>query len=211
MIVAIDGPAASGKGTVARRLAAHFGYAHLDTGALYRAVALAALRAGGDPADPAAAAAAARGLDPALAGDPEIRSARVGAAASRAAAFAGVRAALLDLQRRFAAAPPGGAPGAVLDGRDIGTVVCPGAERKIFVVADLETRAGRRHRELLARGEASIYARVLADLRERDARDSGRADAPLRKAGDAMELDTTRLDPDAAFERARAFVESARA
>ena len=170
MIIAIDGPAASGKGTLARRIAARFGYVHLDTGKLYRAVGLAVLRAGGDPSDAAAALAAARRLDldrlddPALAGDDAAQ------AASKVAAIAEVRSALLDAQRKFAHTPPG----AVLDGRDIGTVVCPGADIKLFVTADIEVRAGRRHKELLNRGEDSIYARVLQDLIERDARDSGR-------------------------------------
>jgi cytidylate kinase len=208
MIIAIDGPAASGKGTVARRIAAHLNYAYLDTGSLYRAVALSVLRGGGDPGDADIAAEHARTLDPALTEDPEIRSAESGAAASKVAAVPAVRAALLAFQRDFAANPPGGLAGAVLDGRDIGTVVCPEAARKIFVIADVEIRATRRFKELLGRGEAAIYARVLADLRERDERDGSRADAPMRQAEDAMLLDTSHLDPDQAFESARAFVEA---
>lgn len=208
MIIAIDGPAASGKGTVARRIAEYFGYAYLDTGALYRAVALSVLRAGGDPGDASTAAEHAHNLDPALTEDPEIRTARSGAAASKVAAVPAVRAALLAFQRDFAAHPPGAVAGAVLDGRDIGTVVCPDAARKIFVIADVEIRATRRFKELLGRGEAAIYARVLADLRERDERDGTRADAPMRRAEDAMLLDTSHLDPDQAFESARAFVET---
>jgi cytidylate kinase len=208
MIIAIDGPAASGKGTVARRLARHFGLAYLDTGALYRAVALSVLRAGADPSDPETAADHARNLDPALTEDPDIRTAASGAAASKVAAVPAVRVALLAFQRGFADHPPDGRAGAVLDGRDIGTVVCPDADRKIFVIADVEIRAERRFKELLGRGEAAIYARVLEDLRERDARDGSRADAPMRQAEDAMLLDTSHLDPDQAFEAARVFVET---
>lgn len=199
MIVAVDGPAASGKGTLARRLAGHFGYAYLDTGLLYRAVGLAVLRAGGDPADAVAAGRAARALDPAALDDPALRGDAAGNAASKVAAVAAVRAALLDFQRGFAARPPGGAPGAVLDGRDIGTVVCPEAPVKLFVTAAVETRAARRHKELLERGMDASYAQVLADLKERDARDGGRAVAPMRPAADALVLDTTGMDPDAAF------------
>jgi cytidylate kinase len=212
MIIAIDGPAASGKGTVARRLAEHLNFAYLDTGSLYRAVALSVIRAGEDPGDAAVAARHARALDPNLTEDPAIRTAESGAAASKVAAVPKVRAALLAFQRDFAARPPNGpngpVSGAVLDGRDIGTVVCPEAERKIFVTADLEIRATRRFKELLGRGEGAIYARVLADLRERDERDGSRADAPMRRAEDAMLLDTTHLDPDQAFESARALVET---
>ena len=202
MIIAIDGPAASGKGTVAKRLAAYFAYPHLDTGALYRAVGLTVLRQSLDPNDAAAATEAARGLDPAIIDDPEIRSGEAGAAASKVAVVGAVREALLAFQRDFAARPPG----AVLDGRDIATVICPGAERKIFVTASVEERANRRLKELLGRGEAAIYARVLADLKERDARDAGRKDAPMIQAADAYLLDTTTLDADQAFAKALAFV-----
>ncbi len=216
MIVAVDGPSASGKGTLARRLAAALDFAYLDTGLLYRAVGAAVLAAGGDPADPAAAAAAARNLDPTVL-DPALgpaldlaplRREAVGQAASVVAPIPEVRAALLGHQRRFAAAPPGGKAGAVLDGRDIGTVVCPQAEVKIFVTASAEERAGRRHKELLERGQASIYARVVEDLRARDRRDSERAVAPLRPAEDAEVLDTSALGADEALQAALAIVEA---
>ncbi|HLI10926.1 MAG TPA: (d)CMP kinase [Alphaproteobacteria bacterium] len=202
MIIAVDGPAASGKGTLARRLAERFAFAYLDTGLLYRAVGLAVLRQGGDPADPAAAAAAARRLDLDALDDPALRGDEAGNAASKVAAIPAVRAALLELQRGFARTPPGGKKGAVLDGRDIGTVICPEAEVKLFVTASPEARARRRHKELLARGLDSIYARVLQDLRERDARDAARAVAPLKPAPDACVLDTSALDADQAFEAA---------
>lgn len=197
MIIAIDGPAASGKGTLARRLAAALGLAHLDTGRLYRAVGLAVLRAGGDPQDQADALKAAESLDPTMLEDPELSLDRAGGAASKVAAMGPVRAALLAFQREFADTPPGNVNGAVLDGRDIGTVVCPRAEVKLFVTASPEARATRRHKELLGRGEASIYARVLADIRERDQRDSTRAIAPLIPATDAILIDTTIMDADA--------------
>ena len=196
MIIAIDGPAASGKGTVARRLATHLGYHYLDTGAIYRAVGLAVMRAGGDPADADLATLKAQTLDLALTEDPEIRTDAAGSAASKVGAVRAVRAALLQLQRDFAVRPPG----AVLDGRDIGTVVCPTAAAKVFVTADVEERARRRHKELLGRGLPSIYARVLEDLQERDRRDAGRADAPMVQAPDAILVDTTRMTPDEAFQ-----------
>ncbi len=195
MIVAVDGPAASGKGTLARRIARELGYAHLDTGKLYRAVGLAVLRGGGDPSDPAAAEAAAQALDPDSLDDPELAGDDAAQAASKVSAIPAVRAALLEMQRTFA----GRAPGAVLDGRDIGTVVCPDADIKLYVTASDEIRAQRRHKELLQRGKASIYARVLQDLRERDARDSARSVAPMKPAEDAVVLDTDRLDAEAAF------------
>ncbi|WPZ36693.1 (d)CMP kinase [Thalassobaculum sp. OXR-137] len=205
MIVAIDGPAGAGKGTLSKALAAHLGYPHLDTGALYRATALAVLRAGGDPEDPAAAERAARSLDTAILDSPDLRSAEVGSASSKVAAIPAVRAALLDFQRDFAHRPPG----AVLDGRDVGTVVVPEAEVKLFVTASAAVRATRRHQELLERGEASIYARVLADIEARDARDAGRADAPMRKADDAVEIDTSDLSPSDVLKRALAVIEAA--
>ena len=202
MIIAVDGPAASGKGTIARRLAAHFGLPYLDTGGLYRAVGLAMLRAESDPDNAARAAEVAETLDLGLLDDPALRDAATAEAASRIAVHPPVRAALVDVQRRFA----GQALGAVLDGRDIGTVICPDADHKLFVTADIETRADRRHKELIARGEASIYARVLADLRRRDYRDSSRATAPTRQADDAVELDTTDLDIEGAVAAALATI-----
>ena len=210
MIVAVDGPSASGKGTLARRLAEALDFAFLDTGLLYRAVGTAVLAVGGDPADPAAALAAARILDLSALDPTALRREAAGQAASVVAVIPEVRAALRDLQRRFAAAPPGRKAGAVLDGRDIGTVVCPQAEVKIFLTASAEARARRRHKELLERGEASIYARVLAEMRERDRRDSERAAAPLKPAADAEILDTTDLDAEEAFRTALAIVENKR-
>ncbi|MEQ9489501.1 MAG: d(CMP) kinase [Alphaproteobacteria bacterium] len=201
-VIAVDGPAASGKGTVSRMLANELGFAYLDTGKLYRAVGLAVVTAGGDPSDPADAEPAARSLDPAGLDDPELKSDAAASAASKVAAIDGVRAALLQFQRDFAARPPNSEPGAVLDGRDIGTVVCPDADVKIFVTASVEIRAERRHKELLERGDTSIYARVLQDLQERDARDSARSVAPMKPADDAFELDTTSLSIDQAFEAA---------
>jgi cytidylate kinase len=212
MIVAVDGPAASGKGTLARKLAEHLNFAYLDTGALYRAVGLAVLRAGADPGEPGAAREAARGLTPdrlaSLTADSELRTDRVAAAASAVAADPGVREALLGFQRRFAAHPPGGKRGAVLDGRDIGTVVCPEAEVKIFLTANPETRAARRLEELRQRGVEAIHSRVLQEMRERDERDSQRAIAPLAPAADAFLLDTTALDADAVFAAALARIAS---
>jgi cytidylate kinase len=202
MIIAIDGPGAAGKGTLARRLAQALNLAYLDTGLLYRAVAAKVLAAAGDPASPAAAAAVARAITFADLTRPDLRDEAVAQGASRVAAFPAVRAALLDLQRRFAARPPGGKGGAVLDGRDIGTVVCPQAEVKFFVTASLAARAARRQKELRARGEASIYARVMQEMQERDARDSARAAAPLKPAPDAVVLDTSEMDADGAFRAA---------
>lgn len=202
MIVAIDGPSAAGKGTLARRLAAALDFAYLDTGLLYRAAAARLLDRGGDPDDAESAAQAAASLRLADLEPEALRGDRVAQAASRLAALPAVRQALLAVQRRFAQRPPDGKAGAVLDGRDIGTVVCPEAEVKLFVTADPETRAARRHKELLERGEASIYARVLAEMRERDERDSARSAAPLRPARDAIVLDTSALDPEQAFRAA---------
>jgi cytidylate kinase len=198
MIIAIDGPAASGKGTLAKRIAAHFGYACLDTGLLYRAVARDVLARGQSLEDEAFAARAAALLDITTLDDPELRSPGAGDAASVVAKFPTVRNALLDLQRSFAAQPPG----AVLDGRDIGTVVCPDADIKIFVTATLEVRAARRFKELRARGEPVTLAGVTEVIRRRDERDAGRADAPMRAAPDADLLDTTDMDIEAAFEAA---------
>lgn len=202
MIIAVDGPAAAGKGTIARALARHFGFHFLDTGSLYRMVGLALQRAGLDPRDAAAAARAAQGLDPALFRDDELRSEEVGAAASIVAAMGPVRTALLGFQRDFARKPPG----AVLDGRDIGTVVCPDANVKLFVTARPEVRAARRQREL----GASSHEAVLAELRARDARDSQRPLAPLAAAADAFILDTSDLGIAEAVAAAVARVEEAR-
>jgi cytidylate kinase len=206
-VVAIDGPAASGKGTLARRLAEHFGLAHLDTGKLYRATAFLVLAAGGDPADPTTAAAAAQRVDLARLSEPGLLSEEVAQASSVVAAIPEVRATLLERQRDFAAHPPappkGHRPrGAVLDGRDIGTAVCPGATVKLFVTASAEARAERRLRELRQRGATVIYGDVLQDMKERDARDSERRVAPLAAAPDAVTLDTTGLDADQVFELA---------
>jgi len=202
VIIAVDGPAAAGKGTLARRLAEAFDFAHLDTGLIYRAVAARLLDAGQDPKDPEAAAEAAGGITAQELENPALRGEAVSQGASVVAVNPAVRRALLAFQRDFAARPPGGKPGAVLDGRDIGTVVCPAAEIKFYVTASPETRAARRHKELLGRGEKSIYARVLQEVLDRDARDSGRQAAPLRPAEDAIVLDTTEMDADAAFEAA---------
>jgi len=198
VIVTIDGPAAAGKGTLARRLAAALGYVYLDTGAIYRAVAKSMLDAGGDPDDPGEAAAHAETLDPAMLDDPGLRGEAVGDAASRVAALPAVRTALLAFQRRVAATPPG----AVLDGRDTGTVVCPEAELKLFVTAGLEERARRRLEELRSKGETLMLPEVLAEVAARDSRDRTRLTAPLRPADDAVEIDTTGMTPDAVFQRA---------
>ena len=208
MIVAIDGPAASGKGTLARRLATHFNFAFLDTGLLYRATGLHLLVAGGNPEDWNDAEAAARRVRPDDLGDARLRGEDIAGLASKVAVVPGVREALLRFQRDFAAAPPSGKSGAVLDGRDIGTVVCPGAPAKIFVTASTEARARRRLKELRERGVEAIYERVLQDMQDRDVRDSRRQTAPLKAADDAFVLDTTDLDADAAFAVARDYVAS---
>jgi len=201
MIVAVDGPAASGKGTLAKRIAQHFRLAHLDTGSLYRAVALEALELG-DPADPAVATRAATSLDLSRLEDPRLRGDRAAEAASVVAAIPGVRAALLDFQRGFAYR----LGGAVLDGRDIGTVVCPDADAKLFLTATAEARAARRVGELQAAGEKAIYQRVLEDMKTRDARDSARHVAPLVPADDAIVIDTSALDADEVFAAALAAI-----
>lgn len=208
VVIAIDGPAASGKGTLARRIAAHFEYAYLDTGLLYRAVGLRLLRAGTDPSHVPAAVAAAREVTVDDLVDPDLRTEETAQAAGIVAAVPGVRHALLAYQQDFATDPPDDAPGVVLDGRDIGTVICPDAEHKIFVDAEIEERVKRRHKELQDRGLESISARVLQDMRERDARDRSRAVAPLVPAEDAFVLDTTALDADAAFAAALDFIVS---
>ncbi|AWI88917.1 (d)CMP kinase [Methylobacterium sp. DM1] len=207
LVIAIDGPAASGKGTLAKRLALHYGLPHLDTGLLYRAVALTLIDEGTDLDDTSAAARAASALSAERLSDPRLRERAMGEAASRVSSVPEVRAALLSWQRRFA----DNADGAVLDGRDIGTVVCPEARVKLFIIAAPEERARRRHRELLGRGEETTLAAILADIRARDARDSSRAAAPLKAAEDAVVLDTTELDAEAAFAEAVAIVERLKA
>ena len=205
MIIAIDGPAASGKGTIAKLVAAHYGLAHLDTGSLYRAVARDTLAIGGDPADPSAALASARGLDPSTLDDPELRAPGVGEAASIVAKHPEVRDELLAYQRNFARAKSG----AVLDGRDIGTVICPDAGVKLFVTATAGERARRRYFELRQAGVAISEADVVVDIRRRDERDENRAAAPLRRAADAYLLDTTNLAIDAAFKAAIDLIDAA--
>lgn len=203
MIIAVDGPLASGKGTIARALAARFTLPYLDTGSLYRATAVAVLDAGADPQDEAAAAEAARAIDPAAIDENRIRTAEAGAAASKVAALPAVRQALFDLQRRFAQQPGG----AILDGRDIGTVICPDADVKLFVTASAETRARRRWSELQAKGSPITFTDMLAQTHERDARDAARSDAPMQAAADASLLDTTSLSIDAAIAAAIRLVE----
>ena len=205
-IVAVDGPAASGKGTVAADLGAYLGLPVLDTGLLYRAVGVGLLRQGGDLANAQAAADVARRLDLTSLSDPAFRTRDAGEAASRVAAHAGVRAALLEAQRAFARQPGG----AVLDGRDIGTVIVPDAPAKLFVTASPKARAERRRRQLEAAGERVVFEAVLADIVRRDARDAGRADAPMSRAPDAVLLDTTEMTISAASDAARRIVDEAR-
>jgi len=207
MIIAIDGPAASGKGTIGKRIAAHYGLEHLDTGLLYRAVARALLDAGTPLTDAVRAAEAARTLDLRRFDEASLKSQAVGEAASVVSAIPEVRAALLDLQRSFAAQPKG----AVLDGRDIGTVICPHADVKIFVIASPEERARRRTLEIAGRGELADQSVVLADILKRDERDRSRAAAPLVQADDAHLLDTTHLDIDASVRAAVDIIETVRA
>lgn len=207
MIIAIDGPAASGKGTVGKRLAAHYGLRHLDTGLIYRAVAKALIDAGLESGDRPAAIAAARALDPAHFDEVALKGPAMGEAASVVSAIPEVRAALLAFQRDFAAKPPG----AVLDGRDIGTVICPDADVKIFVTATPEVRARRRAAEYRGQGKAIDEATVLTDIVARDRRDREREAAPLKQAPDAHLLDTTHLDIDAAIRAAIDIVEATRA
>ena len=203
-MIAVDGPAAVGKGTLARRLAAHYGLRHLDTGSLYRATALRLLRSGGDPAAEAEAEAAAKGIADDDLGDAALRNEDVGQAASVVATHGAVRRALLGYQRAFAARPPG----AVLDGRDIGTVVCPDAPVKFYLEASAEVRAARRLCELRSRGVESIESRVLDEITARDARDRRRSAAPMKPATDACRIDTTALGPDDVFEQAVAIVDA---
>jgi cytidylate kinase len=208
VIIAIDGPAAAGKGTLARRLAAQFGYAMLDTGLLYRGVAWRVLNAGGNPENPADAATAAAALGVLDLSNPALREENCAAAASKVAALAEVRAILLEMQRDFSRNPPGAAKGAVLDGRDIGTTVCPAAETKLFITASVEERAKRRLKELRERGLDAIHGRVLQDMKERDERDTNRGVAPLVPAQDAFVIDTGPLSADQVFESALAYVNS---
>lgn len=207
MIIAIDGPTASGKGTVAARLAAHYGLKRLDTGSLYRAVGLAVLDAGGDPEDEAAAVAAAKGLDLGAIDEYRIRSSAVGSAAAKVAAIPAVRIVLRDAQRGFAADPQG----AAIDGRDIATVICPDADVKLFVTASLPVRTERRLKELRARGETIGFEELQAQIAERDRRDTERKDSPLRQADDAHLLDTTALDVEGAVAAAVRIVDAVQA
>jgi cytidylate kinase len=203
IVIAVDGPAASGKGTIARALARHFGLPHMDTGMLYRAVALTMFRFGGDPGSEFEAVRACEGIAQVDPTDPELRSEAVSSIASRISAYPGVRAALIERQRNFA----GQASGAVLDGRDIGTVIAPHAAMKLFVTASAEVRAQRRVRELLERGMPAHFEDVLIDIRARDTRDAGRDAAPLKQAEDAELLDTSEMDIDEAIEAAIALAE----
>jgi cytidylate kinase len=213
-VIAIDGPAASGKGTLSRKIAQTLNFAHMDTGALYRAVGYGVLMAGGDPGDMIAAAASARQLaedlrgpgGAALLADPALRSDDVGQAASLVAAMPPIREALLALQRDFAQNPPDPFAGAVLDGRDIGTVICPQASVKLFVTATVEIRAQRRLKELQSKGILATYEAVLKDMRERDARDADRTTAPMKPAADAILLDTSEIGPDTVLEQALAVI-----
>jgi cytidylate kinase len=206
VIITVDGPAASGKGTLAKRLAKHYGLPHLDTGMLYRGVGYLMLQTGHALDDAAASARIAASLDPSKIDQDKLRSDEVGEAASKVAAIPGVRAALLKLQQDFAKQPGG----AVLDGRDTGTVIAPDADVKLFVTASPEVRAKRRHIELAARRTPVEYCAVISDIKKRDERDSRRSIAPLKPAPDAVLLDTTHLDIEAAFRAAIEIVEAPR-
>jgi cytidylate kinase len=216
-VIAIDGPAASGKGTIARKIAAALNFNYLDTGLLYRAIGYGVTSSGGNPSDLQTALDIARSLpdrvrtDPTYLQNPELRTDAASESASLVASMQDVRAVILALQRDFAQNPGENTNGnkylgAVLDGRDIGTVICPAAPAKLFVTASLETRARRRLKELQSRGIATTYEAVLRDMRERDARDAERKIAPMKPAGDALELDTTELNPDQAFEKAMDYI-----
>lgn len=211
-IIAVDGPAASGKGTVAKKLAKHFGFAHLDTGLLYRAVGVMVLMEDGDPADPKAAARAAQAFNhkhlAKLHSEPLLRTDKASQAASKVATIPAVREALLAFQKHFAAHPPDDAPGAVLDGRDIGTVITPQAPVKLYITASTECRAERRFKELQARGDHVTYAAVLADMKERDTRDEKRSIAPAKPAKDAVIIDSSTMTPDEVFTEALTLVKS---
>ena len=206
MIVAVDGPAAAGKGTIARKLAHYFNLAYLDTGTLYRAVALSIIVSGENQKDPIIAAKYARSVSVELALSPDIRSNKVSQLASHIAAIPAVREALLDRQRNFANNPGPGKDGAILDGRDIATIVCPNADFKIFITADVEIRAKRRLKELLERNQPAISCQVINELRTRDRRDSLRKEAPMLKAVGAMVLDTSELTVEEAFVIARNYI-----
>ncbi len=210
-IIALDGTAASGKGTLARRIAEELGYAWLDTGKLYRYVGYSVLQSGGDPANESAAVAMAEKLKDTLKPEdlqnPVLSSDEAGVAASKVGPFSGVRAALLQFQKDFAHNPPKSAAGAVLDGRDIGTVICPDADFKFFVTANIEIRAERRFKELQSRGISVTYDAVLADMRERDARDTGRATAPMKPADDAILLDTSDMTIDEVLDKALSYIQ----
>jgi len=206
IVIAVDGTAASGKGTLAKKLAQHFGFAHLDSGALYRLTAQAVLDANGDPKNEADAIRGAQTIDFTRAGDPAIRTDIIGKAASHVAAIPAVRTALMEFQQNFLAHPPGGSPGAVMDGRDIGTVICPRATAKLYVDARPEVRARRRWNELKSMNIRRAEQDILAEINARDAADKSRAIAPLKQAADADLLDTSDLGIDAAFAAALSLV-----
>lgn len=207
IVIAVDGPAASGKGTLVRKLAKYLELAPLDTGALYRGVGLAVLKSGGDPEDEMDALAAALRIGKIDLADPELRNESTGAAASKVAAIASVREALLKYQHDFMNNPPDDKDGTILDGRDIGTVICPTATAKIFIIADVEIRAKRRVLELYGADHAPAeYDEILADLKMRDERDENRTSAPLKPAEDAYLLDTTNSDIETVFEKALGFI-----
>ena len=208
MIIAIDGPAGAGKGTLATRLAEHFNLAKLDTGLLYRAVGMKVVRAGGDPEDETLAATMAQSLSAADMEADGLRTEEAGSAASIVSAYPKVRQALLEFQRAFAGNPPGDTAGAILDGRDIGTVVCPDASAKLYITAAVEVRADRRYKELMARDGVADYEKVLEDMKIRDARDQGRDTAPLQAADDACQIDTSDMGIDAVFDTALDFIRS---
>jgi CMP/dCMP kinase len=206
-VIAVDGPAASGKGTIAERLGALYGFPVLDSGLLYRGVGVKLSELGGDLEDVVAATAAAEALEAAELERPELRTRAAGELASRVAVHTAVRQALRDFQVRFATQEPG----AVIDGRDIGTVICPDAPAKLYVTASAEIRADRRWRQLVSQGEGVTYAEILADILRRDERDGGRKDSPMAQAADAVLLDTSEMTIEQAFDAARRIVETARA
>ena len=207
IVIAIDGPAASGKGTLARKLALYLDLALLDTGALYRGTALSVLKAGGDPSDEMDALSAALRIGSADLNDPDLRNESTASAASKVAAIPSIREALLKYQHNFMKNPPDGKEGSILDGRDIGTVICPNATAKIFIIAEAETRAKRRALEVFGAGyKTEEYDRILQDLKQRDERDQKRESAPLKAAEDAYLLDTTNSDIEAVFEKALGFI-----